>query len=337
MSIVDEINRINGNIANAYNACNAKGATMPATQNSGSLAAAIDTIATGGGGDSSLFARYEIIRYENGVNVARAINASGEDFFKNIANVEGFSGWVNVPGGFEGAFRNCYGLRGSINFCSFNPYYGAGERAFASAFENCYNATGEVNFCQMTRTSNYSFQNAFRNCNRITGANFAGLQQVWGKSAFANAFASCSNLSYVKLGSPFYIGGAASFSSEGKFAYAFTNCQKLVTVDIYVNDIASDYAFYQAFNTCGMNSVTFNVSSMQANYALQQCFRNCAYLRSLYFPNLSSIYTNSLNNMLYMCNDVTVHFKNNRESQWNTLDDFVNGFGGTNTTILFDL
>lgn len=51
MSIASEITRINNNIAAAYTSCNAKGATMPVTQNSANLADCIDSI-SGGGGDT---------------------------------------------------------------------------------------------------------------------------------------------------------------------------------------------------------------------------------------------------------------------------------------------
>lgn len=52
MSIASEITRINNNIASAYTACNNKGATMPATQNSANLATCISSITGGGGGDT---------------------------------------------------------------------------------------------------------------------------------------------------------------------------------------------------------------------------------------------------------------------------------------------
>lgn len=47
MSIASEITRINNNIANAYTQVNAKGGTLPATQNSNNLATAISNIQTG--------------------------------------------------------------------------------------------------------------------------------------------------------------------------------------------------------------------------------------------------------------------------------------------------
>lgn len=49
MSIASEITRITGNIADAYTAASAKGATLPATQNSANLATTISSISGGSG------------------------------------------------------------------------------------------------------------------------------------------------------------------------------------------------------------------------------------------------------------------------------------------------
>ena len=49
MSIASEINRIKSNIADAYDEAEAKGATMPATENSANLADTIAAISGGGG------------------------------------------------------------------------------------------------------------------------------------------------------------------------------------------------------------------------------------------------------------------------------------------------
>lgn len=49
MTIASEINRINGNIANAYTALGEKGATLPQAQNSANLAATIAGVPAGGG------------------------------------------------------------------------------------------------------------------------------------------------------------------------------------------------------------------------------------------------------------------------------------------------
>lgn len=58
MTIASEITRINGNISDAYTAAGNKGATLPATQNSGNLATCIASIPSGGsGGNYTLLQR----------------------------------------------------------------------------------------------------------------------------------------------------------------------------------------------------------------------------------------------------------------------------------------
>lgn len=53
MSITSQIIRIQTNIANAYDAAEAKGATLPAVENTENLASTIESITTGGGSSSS--------------------------------------------------------------------------------------------------------------------------------------------------------------------------------------------------------------------------------------------------------------------------------------------
>ncbi len=52
MSVQEEINRINQNIANTYSALEEMGATLPQEQNSANMANAVRTIPQGGGGDT---------------------------------------------------------------------------------------------------------------------------------------------------------------------------------------------------------------------------------------------------------------------------------------------
>ena len=54
MTIASEIQRINNNIANAYTACNRKGATIPQNANSSNLASCINSISGGGGSNTDL-------------------------------------------------------------------------------------------------------------------------------------------------------------------------------------------------------------------------------------------------------------------------------------------
>lgn len=76
MSIQDEINRINQNIAKTYSALGDMGATLPQEQNSANMASAVRTIPqSGGGGDNSTF-------------IVNAIGTVIADFEKSIIMVE---------------------------------------------------------------------------------------------------------------------------------------------------------------------------------------------------------------------------------------------------------
>ena len=64
-------------------------------------------------------------------------------------------------------------------------------------------------------------------------------------------------------------------------------------------------------------------------------------LMSVSFPALTSqsfgASTNQFSGMLSMDEGVTVHFPSNLQSVIGDWSDVKNGFGGTNTTVLFDL
>ena len=70
MSISNEIQKLQTNLTNSYEACSDKGATMPASQNFDNLADCIDSIPTG----SSL--KYTVVIEEqvNPVNVQIEVN-----------------------------------------------------------------------------------------------------------------------------------------------------------------------------------------------------------------------------------------------------------------------
>lgn len=62
---------------------------------------------------------------------------------------------------------------------------------------------------------------------------------------------------------------------------------------------------------------------------------------TLYFPALTpssfGSYTNQFNSMFATGSDNTVHFPAAIQSTIGSWSDVQNGFGGTNTTVLFDL
>lgn len=98
MSIASQITRINNNIANAYTACSAKGATMPSTQNSANLANCISSISGGGGGSVTDYLKQSLISMSTGVTTeydpdmgydTHTLNLVMEDYDDALFNITG--------------------------------------------------------------------------------------------------------------------------------------------------------------------------------------------------------------------------------------------------------
>lgn len=107
--------------------------------------------------------------------------------------------------------------------------------------------------------------------------------------------------------------------------------------------VSGAQAFYGAFEHSGYSgsSITFNsLSTISGANAFQNAFSGYDPL-ILSFPALTSSsfgsYTNQFNNMLEDREDSVVHFPSNLQSVIGSWVDVTRGFGGYNTTILFDL
>ena len=100
-----------------------------------------------------------------------------------------------------------------------------------------------------------------------------------------------------------------------------------------------DYTFH---GLTSLTSVTFpSLVTLTGNKAMQRCFQYCTSLTSISFPALTSTsfgsYTNQFNTMLNGVTGCTVHFPSNLQSVIGSWSDVTAGFGGTNTTISYDL
>jgi surface protein len=81
------------------------------------------------------------------------------------------------------------------------------------------------------------------------------------------------------------------------------------------------------------------VCKLSGSSVLSNVFSNTA-ITELSFPNLTYRATNLNNyfqNMLQGCSNVTVHFPAEWQTAMSSWSNVTNGFGGTNTTVLFDL
>ena len=152
--------------------------------------------------------------------------------------------------------------------------------------------------------------NAFSNCSTIVSADLSSLTTISGNYAMSGSFQYCINLASVNLSN------LITISSRSDALYvAFRGCSALTNVDL------------SSLTTIANN----------ASYALQNAFANTA-LVTLSFPSITYIDRSSqLTDMLSGVTGCTVHFPSNLQSVIGSWSSVTAGFGGTNTTVLFDL
>lgn len=124
--------------------------------------------------------------------------------------------------------------------------------------------------------------------------------------------------------------------------YAFQNCTALTEFNLQnLSSVSGAYACRQMLNGCsGLVSVTFySLEQISGNQAFSYTFANCSSGITIYFPKLILFgsYTNQFNMMLSGVKNATVHFRSDIKNEIKNWSDVLSGFGGKNTTILFDL
>lgn len=316
MSIATELQNLNDNILDAYTAVQGKGGTVPANKNMVNLPTAISSISGGGG-----------------VGVPREIDANG-------------------------VYQMPYS---SFTFSLPNTATRVGANALNRAF---YESTGltAVDLRNVTRIDEYGLNNAFVKCTNLTSLNLSGLNKV-SMYGCESMCLGCTRLTSVA------IGPATNLGSTDAFKSAFQKCTSLTTIDFSSVETAhtnvfeqvcydcssltsasfssltkiGSYGFSQAFYRCtSLTSVNFSsLNTISSSYVFQSAFYGCTSLTSLSFPSLTTTsfgsYTNQFNNMLSGCSNVTVHFPAAIQTTIGSWSSVTGGFGGTNTTVLFDL
>ena len=354
MSIADQITRIRGNISNAYDACNEKGATLPTTQNSANLAATITSIKAGGTGtiDITTNGMHDVSNYASAnVNVAPELQEKTATTNGEIIPDDGYYGLskvtVNVEGGSSdfGVIPREVSSSGKLGFpvdnFTFSLPSGVTDlvsNCLRCSFFNCLSLTS-VDLSSLTTISGgYCMQETFFGCQYLTSVNLSNLQTISGESCMYQIFCFCFNLTLVELPNLQTISGSSAMYG------VFNSCSKLTSVNFpSLTTISGKSSLERAFGNCSkLTSVDFpSLTTISGSNALYSAFYNCKSLTELSFPALTSnsfgSYTNQFNNMLSGVTNCTVHFPSNLESVIGSWSDVTAGFGGTNTTVLFDL
>lgn len=174
------------------------------------------------------------------------------------------------------------------------------------------NITGTVSFGDVTTISGQmACQNMCEGCTGITGVVFDKLVTISGSSALQSAFYGCTGITNIDASKIESITNASSFNST------FRNCT-------------------------GITSVVFDsLKTITGTQCLVLSFAGCTHMTSLSFPALTSTSfgsnTNQFGNMLLGVTGCTVHFPSNLQSVLDSWTAVTSGFGGTNTTVSFDL
>lgn len=179
--------------------------------------------------------------------------------------------------------------------------------ALQYAFYRCY-ISGILTFPNLKRTSISSFQYAFY-ATQITNANFPALEIINGSQSFSNCFQADNYLNTVTFPSLHKINGTQ--------------------------------ALYRSLGAATTSVTLPSLSKLNASKTLSEAFWSNTNITSISFPALNTdsfeSYTDHFYRMLYSVTGCTVHFPSNIQSTIGSWSDVTSGFGGTNTTVLFDL
>ena len=130
--------------------------------------------------------------------------------------------------------------------------------------------------------------------------------------------------------------GTIKAVGKGKmFPVSLTTIEKIELANATVIDLRSTFNGYTGLKEILMPKAE-NITLTRSTASQGGPFKN-SQITKLEFPSLKSTSTISMNNMLEDVTGCTVHFPSNLQSVIGQSEDVLAGFGGTNTTVLFDL
>ena len=304
---------------------------------------------SGGGSGYTEIPRYEVT---NGVASRRTLSLTGHEF-DGITNVNHYT--------FYYAFNEC-DISGSVVFNDLTTISGV------SAFDHAFYETQvtSISFPELVTITGSFGTYAFANLSQayITSVSFPKLTNAKGMQNLISGNAGgLRSLDFSALTS-IDNNGMTNFTNEsgqvkqklhltsisfpelltiGNYglANAFGYSSNCTSISLPKLTTVNSYGLQSTFRLLtSLTSVSFPMLTTLGSYAFNQTFMQVNNL-SLSFPALTSTsfgsYTNQFNNMFSSGSNNTVHFPSNLQSVIGSWSDVINGFGGTNTTVLFDL
>ncbi|MCM1003588.1 MAG: leucine-rich repeat domain-containing protein [Candidatus Gastranaerophilales bacterium] len=186
-----------------------------------------------------------------------------------------------------------------------------------------------------TRIEELTLQNVFQSYANLTSVNLSKVTSI-ALCGMDGAFFMCKNLTSVNLSH------LVSIEDNG-LSSVCAFCSKLTSVDLSNLTSVGPSGMINAFMGCeNLETIEFNNLSSISDDGMLQAFYDCTSLKNVSFPSLKSTsftgsFQGEFNMMLRKVPDCTVHFPSNLESVIGEWSDVTSGFGGINTTVLFDL
>lgn len=221
-----------------------------------------------------------------------------------------------------------------------------GSHAMSSAFAGT--VLTNVSLPKLTKVYSslgYCIERCFGSLNTSLTASFPELTLLFGTFCAANLFyfTDLSNQSVAIM--PKLTEAVGNSVLNQAFHTTNLSVNPIPNVETVAGLQAMYAAFYGAsfssFSFEKLSSLTTSRTGVSLGSTFRNCFQNCTNLTILSFPALTSQSfgnkTDHFNGMLSGCSNVTVHFPSNLQSVIGSWSDVTKGFGGTNTTVLFDL
>ena len=243
MSVADQINRIKTNIANTYTAAQAKGATMPQTQNSDNLAACIQSITTGGGGGGTQFGltAEQMLGTLDGegnltiptlpsITFTGLKSISNNSYYYKFYNRKfetgatvSFPDLTNVDAsGMYSCFSGCTSLT-SVDLSALTT---VGVNGMRTCFSSS-TSLATVDLSALTTVSNNGLNSCFAGCTSLTSVDLTALTTI-GSSGLQNCFNNCGSLANISF--PSLTSVQTNSFGSGSYNYCFVNCTALTEI-----------------------------------------------------------------------------------------------------------
>lgn len=348
MSIASEITKLNTNLTASYTACSNKGATLPASQNFDNLASTISaipaatepTLASLTITPSTTAQTITPPSGTDGYNtvIASAVTASIDNNI-TAGNIKDGVSILGVTGTYEGSGGGAYPIGNYyvMNDDSIEPIYFFRVTIGSLTYSNVCLST---DFTTMNGTESgviYTHPKYAPVDNH--GRALSGISYIE-KSPSDPDPIDISNVKHINLSG--ITGFVSIVGANRAFRDYFTSLKSIDLSRATSCSLKSGFVGASLLESVDLSSLSDISTSMalSGSAAIGGAFAYTA-VTTLSFPSLNSnsfgSYTNQFNNMLRGVTGCTVHFPSNLQSVIGSWASVTSGFGGTNTTVLFDL